>query len=74
MIDFMRANNELKELSKGYKEFEKLHHFFLNEAMGCFFKALNQYESDSIRLSSIDRLTVIRNFKNNLINNLKENR
>lgn len=74
MIDFMRANNELKELSKDYKEFENLHHFFLNEAMACFFKALNQYESDSVRLSSMDRLRVIRDFQNDLINNLKENR
>lgn len=74
MIDFMKANNELKELSKGYKEFENLHHFFLNEAIACFFKALNQYESDSVRLSSIDRLRVIRDFQNDLINNLKENK
>lgn len=74
MIDFIKSNNELKELSKGYKEFENLHHFFLNEAMACFFKALNQYESDSTRLSSIDRLRVIRDFQNDLINNLKENK
>lgn len=74
MIDFMKANNELKELTKHYKEFEKIHQFFLNEAGSCFFKALNQYESDNLRLNNIEKLRVIRDFQSELINFLKENR
>ncbi|MCR8696997.1 MULTISPECIES: hypothetical protein [Campylobacter] len=74
MIDFIKSNNELKELTNSYKEFEKIHQFFLNEAGACFFKALNQYESDNSRLSSIEKLRVIRDFQNELINFLKENR